>query len=150
MSKVSDIYDAYISFTEAALSSYIRIPNPYDPEQNATLILNKGYGIGIGPADNTERLAKPKVSIARQFFVILVNQITATRQASSDRGTLEKALMEDAFTLISALEADDSLGGVAKITKFISDTGIDFLNNEREKYFSTELTFSTEYFETIT
>lgn len=148
MSSVSDIYDAYITFIEANLSSYSRIPDPYDPDKNASLFLNKGYGLGFGPATNTNRELKPRMSFGRQFFVILVNRITASELSGSSRGTQEKLLLEDSFTLIKAIESDDTFGGAGtQLTKYLSDTGIDFFGGKKAKYYSIEISFETEYFE---
>lgn len=147
MSQISDIHAAWITKIEATLTSYVRIPDPYDPEKNNALILNKGYGLGMGPASNTNRLANPKMSIAREFFVVLTNKITTTESNASARGTIEKGLMEDHFTLVKAIEADPTLGGVCTISRYISDGGLEFVSGTRAKHFLVEIVFESEYFE---
>lgn len=147
MSEISTLYDAWISKIETSLSSYTRIPDPYDPEANSTLLLTKGYGLGMGPATNVERFAAPKMSIRREFFVVLTNRITATESDSSGRGSLEKSLMEDHYTLVKAIEGEPTLNGAAQVSRYVSDGGIEFLSGQRAKHFLLEIVFESEYFE---
>lgn len=147
MSDISTVHAAYISLIETALPTYVRIPDPYDPEKNASLILDKGYGLGFGPANNTERMKCPQLSIAREFFVVLTNKIVSLENDSNQRGSIEKSLFEDHFALVKAVEADPTLGGAAVITKYVSDGGLEFLNGEQAKHFLIEIVFESEYFE---
>lgn len=150
--RVNDIYDAWIAVIESTLPGYSRLADPYNPTENVNLILKKGYGIGFGAGVNTERLTKPKMSTVREFNVLLTNQITATESNATARAELEKALFEDHAALVKAVEASASLndGTLCYTTKWVSDTGVDFIDGERAKYFALELIFESEYFETLT
>lgn len=149
MSDISTIHAGYVAVTVAALTSYVRIPNPYDPQENADLLLDKGFGLAIGEDENTGRMAKPTLSLARQFRILLINQISSHEQDVSGRSDQSLLLMEDAFTLIKAIEGDFTLNGEDHITTYQGSNGISFLIADRARYFSTELTFETEYFESL-
>lgn len=147
--KITAIYDRLITDIEATLTTYTRIPNPYAADQNPELFLRKGYGLGIGPAENTRRLICGFFSINRIFTIILVNQILTTDTNSSSRGTFERDMMEDHYSLINALEVDNNLGGNAVKTMFTSDSGIQFVEGDMGKYVMCEITLEVEYLEPI-
>lgn len=148
--KITSVYNRIITDVEAALTSYTRIPNPYAPEENPELFLRKGYGVGVGPAENTRRLICGYFSVKRNFSVLLINQILTTDTNSSSRGDFERLLLEDQYTLINALENDNNLGGDAIKTFFINDSGIQFVSGEMGKYILCETVFEVEYLEPIT
>lgn len=147
--KITTIYNNLISRIESTLTTYTRIPNPYAPEENPELFLRKGYGIGIGSAENSRRLICGYFSINRNFSILLINQILTTDSNSSSRGDFERLLMEDHYSLINALEVDNNLGGAAVKTNFTADSGIQFVAGEMGKYILCELTFEVEYLEPI-
>jgi hypothetical protein len=149
MSKVSTIYDALVSYVETTLTAYKRMPNPYISAENAGLILAKGFGIGIGPGINTNRLLGCKMSMQRDFSIILVNQVTTTDHNVDARETLEKSIFEDQFSLIQGLEGNTTLGVEAIKCLFVSDNGLNYLESDRNKFFLLESNFTTEYLETI-
>lgn len=147
---ITGIYNRLITDIEATLTSYTRIPNPYAPEENPELFLRKGYGIGIGTADNTRRLICGFFSVKRNFSIMLINQILTTDSNSSSRGDFERLLMEDQYSLLNALELDNTLSGNAVSTMFSADSGIQFISGEMGKYIICETTFEIEYLEPIT
>ena len=150
MSTISTLHDAYISKIESTLTEYTQLSNPYDPEANASLFLNMGFGVGFGPGVNSQRNLKPKLSINREFFVVLVNRITATENDSAARAAITKSLMEDHLSLVQAIESDPTFGGTCIKTDYLTDNGIEFLTGEKAKYYLIELSFESEYFELLT
>lgn len=150
MSKITDIYDAWVTLVTAELPDYRRLPNPYEASANANVILNKGYGIVAGAGSNTERKLGCKLSIARDFGIILTKQIAKTDHDTSGRANQEKALFEDQYTLIKALEMDPELSGTAAKAFFVGDGGLEILELETGRYFVLASQFNVEYFETLT
>lgn len=150
MSKITDVFNAYISKIEATLPTYARIANPYERSRNANIILRKGFGVGIGPAVNSDRLTGCQTSFARTFYVVLINQIIAKENDADGLSDNELLLMEDAFSLAKAVELDQTFNGVAATSKILGDSGIEFLSNDKGvKFFLTELEFETEYFDNL-
>ena len=147
MTQVSNIYDAYVSMIASQLPTYKRITNPYEPTQNAGLLLQKGYGIGIGPAENTERIITCKVSIVRTFEILLINQINTTENNISAKATIEKTIMEDLFKLIKQVDKDPSLQQTSIKSSYVSDNGLEYLEAEKAKFYLVRATFDSEYLE---
>jgi hypothetical protein len=150
MSKITDIYNAWVALITAELPSYRRLPNPYAADANANVILNKGFGIAVGGGTNTERNLGCKLSISRDFGIILTKQIAKTDHDTSGRADQEKALFEDQYALIKAVEQDPDLGGTAAKAYYVSDGGLEILDLETGRYFVLATQFNVEYFETLT
>jgi len=149
MTQVSTVYDALETLIEGELSGYGKLPNPYDPENNSGLLLDKGYGIAFGPGVNTERYVNCKITIERVFSIPLVNVVVATENDTDRHATLEKTIQEDAFKIIKALENDSRLGGAAVKARYSDDSGVLFLEGDREKYLLQQLEVAVEYFEDL-
>ena len=149
MSKMTDIHNAIIAKVEATLTGYKHIPNPYDANDNPELYLKKGFGVAIGPAFKIPRNIGCKRSIERSFVVILVKQVTASDTNSTLRANIGLDLMEDQFSLFKAFELEDNIGGTGAATQVIGDSGLDYIDGERQRFFLTEMEISTEYFEEI-
>jgi hypothetical protein len=149
VTQISDIHAALVSVITAELPSYFGIPNPYDVESNANLFLQKGYGIGFGPAVNTNRKVCGKVSIERSFSIVLTNQLTASITDFSGVSDVSKQLFEDQFKLIKAIETNVNLSGSAAKALWASDGGLEFVIAGEAKYFLIESQWDVEYFESL-
>mgnify|MGYP001393609270 CR=1 FL=1 len=150
--KISDIYDEIVSICESALdASYKRIPNPYVPEDNAQIILDKGFGVAIGPGQRIN-LDVCKMYYERFFNIVLVRLISATEHDVTTKEDIEKAILEDLQSVRIAIERDNNtLSGNATKTDYDSDSGIELLTSPVSgyKYYSLNVTLSVLYNETI-
>lgn len=149
MSNVSTVYDNIITKIGTTISTYTRIPNPYEPSENPSLFMRKGYGVGFGAGRNTNRMVCDKVSISRAFTILLMNEVLTTEMNVSSRGSFEKSLLEDQFLLIQAFENDLTLSGACVKIAYSDDTGIQYVEGGSEKFILVETTFEVEYFESI-
>lgn len=149
MSKVSTIYDALQTLVESNLTTYTKIPDPYKLEDNTELFLVKGFGIGMGNGENTERLVCGYISIRRSFTIALVNKVTTTENNLSSIATSEKNIMEDCYTLIKALEADTDLQGNCVKSTYLSDSGIEFIDSDLGKYLLLQMEVDIEYLDAV-
>jgi len=147
MSKVSTIYDNFVSLISTTLTDFTQLPNAYEAVENPSLFLRKGFGLAIGPASNTGRLLGQTVTIAREFNLLLIQEVLTTTTNTSSRTAMEKTLMENLFKIIDAVEVDKTLNGVAIKVKYINDNGIEFAESDRNKYLLTEAIFEVEYLE---
>lgn len=149
MSKISDVYDAYVSLCRTELASYTRIPNGLDIVGSGGIHRCKGFAVTPLDSINTERFVDCKMSVIRNFSISLVNQMTATVNDAAGTDSVYKDLMESAFLLQSAVEKstvlNDSSNGLG-VSKFVDDTGVFFLSGEREKYVQLDINFETEFF----
>lgn len=145
MSKITDIYDAITAQLSTTLTGYVRIPNPYVVEENVYLLLQKGYGVAVGPGDDTERYTGCLMSWRRDFTVVVVNQITTTENNTDSRMVLEKSILDDHDKLIKAFWNNSSLGGNAIKSSITSDSGINFIDADKRKFFGFEMILEVEY-----
>lgn len=150
MSKVSQIYDALATLVATALPTYKKLPNPYDSSANANVILNKGYGIAIGQGSNSERFQDCQLSISRDFGIVLTKQLAKTDHDVSGRASQEKALFEDQFLVIKALETNPQLSGLVAKTFYVGDGGLEILDLETGRYMVLASQINVEYFENLT
>lgn len=147
--KITDVYDQIASVISTALSAYTRLPNPYILDENSELFMSKGFAVGVGPGQNTERHVGCFTSIRRSFQFALMNKVVTTETNLTSLAAQEKALMEDQFLVIKALEKDPNLNASASSCKYASDSGIEFIEGERGKYFLVTTELTVEYFEQL-
>jgi len=149
MTKINDIYDELHSITQVVLPEYTELPNPYIPDDNPDIYMKKGYGISIGAASNTNRVVSKKVSILRDFDFVFVLQINSTETNTGLIKSNAKAIMEDSFKVLEEIENNTSLGQVCVKAEFVSDSGLDFIEADTQRFFILTMVVSVEYFETL-
>jgi hypothetical protein len=147
MSNTSDIYDGLVSFIEGLLPAYYRLPDAYEPTSNDILKLAKGFSVGFGPGENTERLISDcSFSTSRNFIVVFSNLYASVESNAIKRGSLEKALLEDAFSVWYALQKITVLNGVEVTNvKYSDDSGIEYLG-DKTRHIAIVSNISLEYF----
>jgi hypothetical protein len=154
MSLISLGYDALIARVETVLSTtlngYQRIPNAYNVEDNAEPILRKGYGVALLAAENSQRLVNCKFSVSRTMEIVLTRLYTGKVEDAPGKGSLEKLLFEDQYAIINDLEQDISINGSSMYTRYVSDSGIEFVSGGTGRFFMLKTQFSLEYLETFT
>jgi hypothetical protein len=134
---------------EGVLTDYRRIPNPYVLEQNADILLEKGFGVAVGPGEKAN-LTVTKMDYRRFFNLILVRLVSATENDSDTRDTIETALLEDLQTVRHEIETDgQTLGGTVVRTDYESDSGLQFLLGNNVKFYALSITLSVVYEETL-
>lgn len=151
MSKISDAYDAIVLQVQNLLPSHVRLSNPYAINENTESALRQGWGIALLSGTNTERNIGCKLSVSRQFSVVLTRKMYANELNVEGKASTEKQLFEDQFTLIQAFESDPTLGltDIAAL-KWESDNGLEFVFGEKDNFLQLNSTFTVEYFEQLT
>lgn len=151
MSAITDIVTALNTQIQTLLPTYARIPNPYAIDRNSALLLRSGYGIGIGPGTNTNRIIPNSVSTDRTFDIVLLSQIEALPNDVTNIDLEEKEILEAQYSLIQYFEANPTLGSLQNVinSRYISDSGIEFVSVEEQRFHQLTLTVGVEYLETI-
>ncbi len=149
MTKLNDIYDELHSITQVVLPEYTELPNPYIPDDNPDIYMKKGYGITMGAASNSNRVVSKKASILRDFDFVFVRQINSTETNTGLIKSNAKAIMEDSFKVLEEIENNTSLGQVCVKAEFVSDSGLDFIEADKQRFFILTMVVSVEYFETL-
>ncbi len=151
MSFISDVYDALQARITAVLSSHLTLENPYALEECTEQVLVQGVGIAMGPATNTNRyIGCQKMSIRREFHVIITREVTATKFNTSSRASAEKTLFEDQKTILDDIESDPTLAS-SSVTQasYISDNGIEFVFDGKHNFMKLDSLIEIEYIQTI-
>lgn len=153
MSKISLVYDAWITLVQTALPDYYRITNSLDISENPSLLMQKGWALLPSVGENTERVICGNKSYKRSFEIILVNQVTITENNHEFWDILTKEIHEDVATLFSAVENSSVLNDMTNglgVSKMLSDAGLEFVGEgDKSKFFQVALQVETEYFEPI-
>lgn len=154
MSLISTGYQALLTRIQTVLDTanqgYKRIPNPYEVSENAEIELRKGYGLAVLSAENTNRQVNCKISISRTIEVVLTRLYTGKVEDAPGRAALEQLLLEDQHTIINDLEQDISINGSTMYTRYVSDSGIEFVSGVAGRFLMLKTQFSLEYLEDFT
>lgn len=150
MSKITNIREQLETTIESVVTGYRQIPNPYEIEKASNVILKKGYAIAFGPGTNTERLLSCQLSVDREMAIVLTRQVSSTEHDTNRREDIEKAIFEDQYLIIKAIEKDPSLNNTAARARYTGDNGLEFLSLENSRYFVLQTNFAFEYFEDLT
>lgn len=150
MSFVSDLYDAIVEDIKVALPDYDQIANLPDADDNANNLFVKSFGVGFGPGQNTNRLTKPKFSRQLQCDIILVNKVGSTESNVSFLSDQQKSIQEDLFAIIKEIRSGTNVNALCPTkNEYTADSGIDFIDGARAKYYVVSSLFTFEYFETL-
>lgn len=149
MSNFSSLYDAIVDRIEAVLPNHLRLPNPYKVNENTELYLRQGFGVALGPATNTNRELSCRISVGRDFSVVLSRKFYSIESNVSNKESVEKQLIEDQILLIRDFCDNSSLPGALGIVSYSSDSGIEYVFNEKDNFLVLNTVFTVEYFETI-
>jgi hypothetical protein len=151
MSKVTDVRDALNTLIQTVLPTYLMLTDSIDIPDNANLMLQKGFRVAYGPADNSGRdWSMTHIQRRRQFSFALTNAYVANHDAEG-RQAAEDALINDQNEVIKAIHRDHELTGTALSSAFAFDNGIEYLlDSEGEKqYIMIITTISVDYYEGV-
>jgi len=147
MSEISTIYDDIKSLFSTTFPSKTEMYDPIDIENNDDFILKDGYGIDIGPGNNTNRFVSKKISVNRAFTFTLSKEIQSVNNDLSLRNTVVKEVFEDQKLILDIFEKQTVSASIAK-SLFISDGGVEYLLGEKN-YIVLQTTLDIEYIENL-
>lgn len=154
MSKISQIHDQLVSIVAGLLPTYKKLPNPYFIQDNNELFLTKGFGIGVGAGNRTDRMLSCQFSWQRQFNIVLTHLVSTTDSNTTQRESIVKSMLEDHTLVIEAIEKNVQLNGsttgLCIRAEALSDSGIQFLEGATGRYFMIEIDVITEYLKDLT
>lgn len=132
-------------------TNYSIIPNPYSLVDNASVFLEEGYGLTIGPEADSEINTLKDDNANRQFAFVLTRQVMKTEDEHNPLRDDSKTILEDQRTFKDRILDFDQLGIPNDIQKIniISVSGINFLVSDKFNFITTNLVFSVDYFTEI-
>ena len=151
MTDISTIYDALVTRLTALYPSHKRITNPYVLNNNNDQFLAQGWGLATRDAENTNRELSRRLSVRRNFDVVLTRRYFAKDLDLSKVNAAEKNLLEDLQLLIDSVEGtpDLSVTDGKYIVKYNFDSGITAAKDDRDDFLAIIANVSVEYFRTI-
>lgn len=149
MSKISSIRAYIETLVATTLPTYAQCANPYSPEANSQLTLQKGFGVGVGPGEAFKAEICPKYGQRRLFNILLVNLVTSMPNNVAAFHALEDAMLEDLHAIRKKLEAEFVLGGNAIQSDYQGDSGIQFLSGDKFKFVSISVDYFVLYREDL-
>ena len=145
MGKVTDITDAIVGVVETALGAgYTRLPNPYLANENAHVLLTKGYGVAIGTGTRLDREVC-RIYYQRTYQIVLTKLVYSTLNNVDERADIDMAILEDFEAVFKALEANATLSSHAVTSRVESDSGIEFADSESLKFIMMTIDLTVEY-----
>lgn len=150
MSRISDIRDSLTSIVETALPDYTKVADAIQVEDNALQFLNKGFAVGYGPGEGVyDEWCMGQMHQRREFRIAVTN-LYQPNAMPDYRESLETALAEDQFKVISAITKDITLTGVATNSQFAFDGGVEYLEAaDGKQYIAIVSSFSVDYIESV-
>jgi hypothetical protein len=148
MSDISTIYDALLALIPTILTTHEELNNPYLLEDTSDIDMEKGWTLGFGPGENTQRLLGAQITYNRSFILTITRRSFGHLRDKALRITTEKLLFEDQKILINGIEKYTN-ASIENII-FVGDNGLEFLNGDRFGILLIQNNVSVEYFEDIT
>ena len=147
MSNLATCYDEIRALIASTLSDYTELNNPYVIEDEADLMFDQGWTVGLADAINTNRKICNKITFGRDLVITMTKRYYAPSRDITARITAEKELFDDQKTLLGDLIVFTS-SAVVKIA-YTNDSGISFLAGDRFGILQLDTTITLEYFETL-
>lgn len=146
MTIVSEVYDYLVTNVQTALgSSWFRLNNPLDTENNWSMFLKKGWCVTAGPMSNTKRSICPTTSFSRDYTITLTKEILE-QEATFD---IDAKDILEGIALLNQFVDDNgniALASGSITMEIISDTGLVPIGNESGKFIFSEITIKIEMF----
>lgn len=146
--KFNSVYDEIRTVCSTVYSDRVELNNPYFVEDDADIMFDSAWTVGIGNAENSNRTICANATVLRRFNVILTNRYTSPSRDIAARIAAEKKIVNAQLDLIKYLEQNPTTANTIRI-KWVSDNGLEFLQGDRFGFFVLVNTIECEYFESF-
>lgn len=147
MTRLSMVHSFFLDRVAELLPEYKRLSNAYKPEENPSLLLKQGYGVMIGRASTSKKTHSPALSVTRTFSLVLTREYHAREDDSDAKALTEKFLLEDAGVISADIEKNWNMENSILRCRFLSDSGVEYVRTETDRFLKTVIDFEAEYFE---
>ena len=149
MTEISTAYNALVTRLTSLLSTHKRLSNPYVLSDNNDRYLEKGWGLAVGPAVNSNREISGRVSVLREFTIPITRKFFAKEHDVSTKATTELAILEDVQIVIDDLEENVTLDSGRYLVKYVGDSGITQVRDDQEGLLAVLVNVTVEYFRSL-
>lgn len=148
MTVISTSYDALLVVIQTALTSWTRLVNPDEIQDNFDSFLREGWCLVVDDSTNTNRMLCKISSWNRSFSLIMVVEYFGANTSYTVQDDAIKKLLEASSSVARAIELDDTLAvsGNNVVARVTADSGIIPIETETRKFISCSLTISLETF----
>jgi hypothetical protein len=148
MTIISTSYDALLVVIQAALTTWTRLVNPDDIQDNFDSFLREGWCLTIDDSINTNRNLCSISSWNRSFTLVMVVEYFGSNTSYTVQDDAIKKLIEASSSVARAIEIDDTLAvtGGKVIARVTNDSGIIPIETDTRKFISCSLSISIETF----
>lgn len=128
---ITTAYGALKTRIESVLGTgFLKIPNPYEMENNSDGVLRKGYGIRLGQATNVQAVSCEYI-VDRTFTVVICRESLNTDHDADGIAAVELQLAEDVNSIVRDFEREVTLNTGLIFTGYRGDSGIQLLRREQ-------------------
>lgn len=147
MSKITSLYDYFVTRIEAVLPSHKRLSDPYLFVRNTESEKRQGWGLTVLNGENTFTQISCDIVLSQSFQVILTRQVQGRELDTEKKVNAEKQLLEDLFLIIQDVESNPTLSQPATIIDgaYLAHGGIEFLPSERDEFVKLTASFRFRY-----
>lgn len=151
MSVTSDIYDEIVTRMTALFPNHQRLSHAYTPEESPEPQLRQGWALQHGSGENTNRKLGCKVSVRRQFIIIVTRKYYSHDSDPEAKALTDKDIIEDVRLIINNAESTPYLDGIVNNpnVRYVSDTGVQFVYANNKPFYKSEVLLEAEYFEDL-
>lgn len=121
------------------------LPDPSTLENNPTIYLSDGYSVSLGPGAEETLGYKVATTYNREIIVSITKQINDSELTATSRHAVEKNLIDERNNIIKLVKTTPDVLELALGVKYLSDTGINFLEAEKSKFLEITMTFEFIY-----
>jgi len=140
--KITTVYDYYITQLGTLFSTKNRIPNPYSLEDNSIHFLKDSWGLRLG-GQAFFRGELCFLSEQYNFIVVLCREVVRQDHDATSFDTVVKAMKEDTFKLREFFyDVDNINSDIDKIDLGVTDQ-VSFFIAGKTNFLFTETTIST-------
>ena len=149
--RITDIHTAIYTLVAAALPDHTELYKPSVIDSVEDALLDKSYGIVIGPASNTKRFVScDNYSVRRDVVILNTITIYGADLDETIRKNAEKELLENQIKILRAAQNNVTLTGLVSKFDFENDNGLEFIFTDETDNIMLQSTYSFEYIENIT
>ena len=151
MSNISVIYDKLREIIPTIVTGRVELVNPYDIVNNPRPFLQSGWGLVIGEGSPSEIDIMCRDYESRIFTIVLTDNLITLGNTHEAMSVASKAMIENIRLLKDRLIEFDQLGIDSNIEqiRFVSSSGIEFLNSEEVSYLISSITVLVDFSEII-
>lgn len=140
--KITTVYDYYVTQLNTLFSSMTRIPNPYSLEDNSINFLRAGYGLKLG-GHNLFNADFCNIYQQYNFNVVFCREVIRMEHNATAFDDVVKNLNEDVFTFREHFyDIDNNNSNIDKINLGATDP-VNFFVAGKNNFLFIETTIST-------